>query len=142
MSIMFSRYTLRDGEDELWSAYVNGSPGRFSIWWSLLTLGLQRKELHSGWIIVTSQRIVFCKRHWLKTYLLDILQPLIRSKRILWEVALDDIECIQARKCLAIYPFHRIQTKRLGGDFYDFGCREKNIKSLCERLKLEYRYAL
>ena len=142
MSIMVSRYALGVGEEELWSAYVNGSPGKFSIWWSLFTLGLQRKELHSGWIIFTNHRLVFCKRHWLKQYLLDILQPLIRSKRILWEVALDDIECIQARQCLGIYPFHRVQTNRLSGDYYDFGCREKNIKPLCDRLKLDYRHAL
>ena len=62
--------------------------------------------------------------------LLDILQPLIRSKRILWEVALEDVECIQARKCLAVYPFHRVQTLRLDGDFYDFGCREKTSNPL------------
>ena len=36
MSIMVSRYALGVGEEELWSAYVNGSPGKFSIWWSLL----------------------------------------------------------------------------------------------------------
>ena len=139
---MNSRYALGVEEEELWSAYVNGSPGKFSLWWSFFTLGLQRKELHSGWLIVTNQRIVFCKRHWLKQYLLDILQPLIRSKRILWEVALEDVECIQARKCLAVYPFHRVQTLRLDGDFYDFGCREKNIKLLCDRLGIDYRFPL
>jgi len=139
---MKKQYSLEGFEEELWHAYVNGSPGRFSIWWSLITFGLQRNELHQGWLIFTNQRIVFCKRHWLKQYLLDVFQPLIRSKRILWEVALEDVELVQARKCLGVYPFHRVQTKRLNGDFYDFGCREKNIKPLCERLRLDYTHQL
>ena len=139
---MNSRFVLGIDEEELWCAYVNGSPGQFSIWWSLVTFGLQRKELHSGWLIFTNQRIVFCKRHWLKQALLDVFQPLIRSKRILWEVTLEDVDYIQARKCLAIYPFHRVQAKRLDAGFYDFGCREKKIKPLCARLSLDYRLPL
>ena len=139
---MKSRYELDSGEEELWVAYVNGSPGKFSIWWTLITFGLQRKELHQGWLIFTNQRLVFCKRHWLKQDLLGIFHPMIRSRRILWQVNLEDIEVLQARKCLGIYPFHRVQTKRLNGDFYDFGCREINVRPLCERLKLDYRMPL
>ena len=77
-----SRYVLSSGETEISKKTCNGSPGKFSIWWTLLSLGLQRNELHQGWLVFTNQRVIFCKRHWLKADLLGIFHAFIPSKRI------------------------------------------------------------
>ena len=137
-NIMASRYVLASGETEISKKSCNGSPGKFSIWWTLLTVGLQRKELHQGWLVFTNQRVIFCKRHWLKQDLLGIFQAFFPSKRILWEVNTVDIESITPRQCLLIYPVHRIRTKRKDGEYYDFGYGNESMKELCKLTHLNY----
>ena len=135
---MASRYVLASGETEISKKSCNGSPGKFSIWWTLLSLGLQRKELHQGWLVFTNQRVIFCKRHWLKQDLLGIFHAFIPSKRILWEVDTVDVESVTPRQCLLIYPVHRIRTTRKDGEFYDFGYGHESMKELCKLTNLNY----
>ena len=133
-----SRYVLSSGETEISKKTCNGSPGKFSIWWTLLSLGLQRKELHQGWLVFTNQRVIFCKRHWLKADLLGIFHAFIPSKRILWEVNTEDIESITPRTCLLIYPVQRVRTTRQDGEIYDFGYGNESMKELCKLTNIKY----
>ena len=135
---MKARYSLNAGESEEFKEFCNASPGKFSIWWTMLTLGLQRKELHQGWLVITSERALFCKRHWLKQDLLGPLSPFIPSKRILWEIKISDIESISPRKCLGLYPIQRVRTNSPDLGNYDFGLRDKKIIATSNRLGIKY----
>ena len=135
---MKARYSLNPGEREEFKGFCNASPGKFSIWWTILTLGLQRKELHQGWLVITSERALFCKRHWLKQDLLGPLSPLIPSKRILWEVKISDIDSISPRKCLGIFPIQRVRTNSSNLGSYDFGLRDKKIIDTSNKIGIKY----
>jgi len=134
---MTSRYSLNPGEGEISKKLCNASPGKFSIWWSLLSLGLQRKELHQGWLVFTNQRLVFCKRYWLKQSLLGPLHSFIPSKRILWEADISQIESVSPRKCLGVFPIQRVRLNDDSGR-YDFGYGNKNMKKNCDSAGINY----
>lgn len=132
-------FNLNSDESIISTKFCNASPGTFSIWWSLISLGIQRKELHQGWLVFTNQRLVFCKRHWFKQhFLLGAFNSLFRSKRILWEVSISQIESVKPRKCLLMYPIQRVQTTRIDGDRYDFGYGNKNMEKNCASAGINY----
>ncbi len=132
------RFALNPGEGEVSRKFCNASPGKFSIWWAILSLGLQRKELHQGWLIFTNQRLIFCKRHWLKQSLLGPLNSLIPSKRILWEAEISRIESVSPRKCLGVYPVQRVRLVGDDNQKYDFGYGDKNMKKNCDSVGISY----
>ena len=135
---MALRFALNPGEGEVSTKFCNASPGKFSIWWSILSLGLQRKELHQGWLIFTNQRLVFCKRYWLKQSLLGPLNSLIPSKRILWEAEISRIESVTPRKCLGVFPVQRVTVVGDESHGYDFGYGNKNMKKNCDSVGINY----
>ena len=137
---MSKRFRIQEGESLLISGKKNSnySNGKFSIWWTLITLGMVRKEIHTGWILFTNKRVIFCKRHWFKTFLLGPLTSLLPSKRILWEINIEDIESVSNYKCLGLFPTQRIHSRRFEGEKFDFGFSNKKMIEVTKLMDLKY----
>ena len=116
----------------------NYSNGKLNIWSTIFTLGIFRKGIQTGWVRFTNKRVVFCKHHWLKNVIFGYLTSLFPSKRILWEINIEDIESISSYRCLAIYPIQRIHSKRYEGEKFDFGFSNKKMIEICETLGLRH----
>ena len=131
---------MQEGESLLIPRKINSnySNGKFSIWWTLITLGMVRKEVHTGWILFTNKRLIFCKRHWLKTLLLGPLTSLFPSKRILWEINIEDIDSVSNYKCLGLFPIQRINSLRFEGEKFDFGFSNKKMIEVSKSINLKY----
>ena len=116
----------------------NYSNGKLNIWSTIFTLGIFRKGIQTGWVRFTNKRVVFCKHHWFKNLIFGTLTSLFPSKRILWEINIEDIESISSYRCLAIYPIQRIHSKRYEGEKFDFGFSNKKMIEICETLGLRH----
>ena len=116
----------------------NYSNGKLNILSTIFTLGIFRKGIQTGWVRFTNKRVVFCKHHWFKNLIFGTLTSLFPSKRILWEINIEDIESISSYRCLAIYPIQRIHSKRYEGEKFDFGFGNKKMIEICQTLGLKH----
>ena len=136
---MKKKFSLLEGEILICNLKPsNYSNGKLNILSTIFTLGIFRKGIQTGWISFTNKRVVFCKHHWLKNFIFGYLTSLFPSKRILWEINIEDIESISNYRCLGIYPIQRIHSKRFEGEKFDFGFSNNKIVKICETLGLRY----
>ena len=136
---MKNKFSLVEGEILITNLKPsNYSNGKLNIWSTIFTLGIFRKGIQTGWVRFTNKRVVFCKHHWLKNFIFGYLTSLFPSKRILWEINIEDIESISSYRCLAIYPIQRIHSKRYEGEKFDFGFGNKKMIEICETLGLRH----
>ena len=136
---MKKRFSLVEGENLITDLKPsNYSNGKLNIWSTIFTLGIFRKGIQTGWVRFTNKRVVFCKHHWFKNLIFGTLTSLFPSKRILWEINIEDIESISSYRCLAIYPIQRIHSKRFEGEKFDFGYSNNKIVKICETLGLRH----
>jgi len=72
----------------------------------------------TGQLILTSQRLVFCARSRLLTAAVTgpLLDQIIKSEKIRWQIGLGDIESISSFKRLGITTNYRIKSKRWDGE--------------------------
>ena len=116
----------------------NYSNGKLNILSAIFTLGIFRKGIQTGWVAFSNKRVVFCKHHWFKNLIFGTLTSLFPSKRILWEINIEDIESISSYRCLSIYPIQRIHSKRFEGEKFDFGFGNEKMIEICEKLVLRH----
>ena len=136
---MTNKFSLVEGEILITGLKPsNYSDGKLNIWLTIFTLGIFRKGIQTGWVRFTNKRVVFCKHHWLKNLIFGSLTSLFPSKRILWEINIEDIESISSYRCLAIYPIQRIHSKRYEGEKFDFGFSIEKMIEICETLGLKH----
>jgi len=72
----------------------------------------------NGQLILTSQRLVFCARNRLLTAALTgpILDQIIKSEKVRWQISKEDIASISSFKRLGITTNYRIKSKRWEGE--------------------------
>ena len=72
----------------------------------------------TGQLILTSQRLVFCARNRLLTAAVTgpLLDQIIKSEKIRWQIGVEDIESISSFKRLGITTNYRIKSKRWDGE--------------------------
>ena len=72
----------------------------------------------TGQLILTSQRLVFCARNRLLTATVTgpLLDQIIKSEKIRWQIGTADIESISSFKRLGITTNYRIKSKRWDGE--------------------------
>ena len=87
--------------------------------WYKGTNGLNNQ---TGQMIMTSQRLVFCARNRLVTAALTgpLLDMILKSEKIRWQISVGDIESISSFKRLGIKTNFRIKCKRLAGEEFVF----------------------
>ena len=76
----------------------------------------------TGQMIMTSQRLVFCARNRLITAAITgpILDMILRSDKIRWQISVEDIKSISSFKRLGIKTNYRVKSKRHSGEEFVF----------------------
>lgn len=76
----------------------------------------------TGQMIMTSQRLVFCARNRLVTAVITgpLLDMILKSEKIRWQISVGDIESISSFKRLGLKTNYRVKCKQLAGDEFVF----------------------
>lgn len=76
----------------------------------------------TGQVVLTSQRIVFCARNRLLTATLTgpILDQIVKSSKVRWEVSKESIQSISSFKRFGIKLNFRLSTNRWEGESFEF----------------------
>jgi hypothetical protein len=76
----------------------------------------------TGQMILTSQRLVFCARNRLMTAAVTgpILDQIVKSETIRWQIRTEDIESITSFKRLGLKKNFRLKSKRWAGEEFVF----------------------
>lgn len=76
----------------------------------------------TGQIIMTSQRLVFCARNRMLTATITgpLLDMILKSEKIRWQISVEDIESISSFKRLGIKTNYRVKSKRSAGEEFVF----------------------
>jgi len=76
----------------------------------------------TGQMIMTSQRLVFCARNRLVTAAVTgpLLDMILRSDKIRWQISVGNIESISSFKRLGIKTNYRVMSKRHSGEEFVF----------------------
>jgi hypothetical protein len=99
---------------------------------------------HTGQMIMTSQRLVFCARNRAITYALTgpLLDAIIKSEKIRFQIAISDIKSVTFFKRMGLKTNFRIKSKRWEGEEFVFtfnpGAKSAFL-SWCNKVNLEIK---